>query len=55
MVAVLFGFIVITSIAFFIPTLMGNNKQEVNMKRGIRAASITAVVYVVIVGFLANS
>ena len=54
MIAVLFGFIVITSIAFFIPTLVKPSSQEVNISRGIGAASITAVVYVIIVGFLAN-
>jgi len=54
MIAVLFGFIVITSIAFFAPTFVTDGTQEVKINRGIGAASITAVVYVVIVGFLAN-
>ncbi len=55
MIAVLFGFIVITSIAFFAPTILMQGDQNVNMNRGIKAASITAVAYLVIVGFLANS
>ncbi len=54
MIAVVLGFIVITSIAFFIPSLMAGNSQEVNVSRGIGIASVVGVVYVVIVAFVVN-
>ena len=54
MIAVLFGLIVITSIAFFAPTFVTEGTQEVKINRGIKAASITAVIYLVVVAFLAN-
>ena len=54
MIAVLFGFIVITSIAFFAPTLLKSGTQEVNVNLRIGLASITAVVYLIVVAILAN-
>ena len=54
MIAVLFGLIVITLIAFFAPSFVTDGTQDVKFNRGIKAASITAVVYLIIVAFLAN-
>jgi len=54
MIAVLFGFIVITSIAFFVPSMLMKGSQELNASRGIGAASITAIIYVIVVAVIAN-
>lgn len=54
MPAVLLGFVIITSIAFFVPTLVTNGTDEVKTNRGIKAASVSAVVYLIIVAIMAN-
>lgn len=55
MLAVLIGFLFITSAAFIVPYMMAGENTESGVSRGIGAASITAVIYVIIVGFVANS
>lgn len=54
MLAVLIGFLFITSAAFILPYMMAGENTERGISRGIGAASITAVVYVIIVGFAVN-
>jgi hypothetical protein len=54
MIVVVLGFILITSIGFFIPSLMAGNSREVNVSRGIGIASIVGVIYVIIVAFIVN-
>lgn len=55
MLAVLIGFLFITSAAFIVPYMLAGENTERGISRGIGAASITAVIYVIVVGFVANS
>lgn len=54
MIAVVFGLVVITSIAFFMPVMLMEGSEEVNKNRGIKAATTIAIIYLVIVAFGAN-
>lgn len=54
MLAVLIGFLFITVAAFMVPYMMAGKKTELGISRGIGVASITAVIYVIVVAFVAN-
>lgn len=54
MLAVVIGFLFITVAAFIVPYMMAGQKTELGVSRGIGAASVTAVIYVIIVSFAVN-
>ena len=54
MLLVILGFLLLTSVAFGLPFLMGGRDRAVAARRGINLASVTAFVYVIAVVLLRN-